>query len=392
MKKDIFNIPAVKAVLLIYVIAISAFICYLTSKVFYETLWPNERVTVVSFMTISILIPYLYMIFSKKDFLRTLVIYHLILISASLVMTMPYEYRLIPLIIIFVSVFTDFETAVVTNTAICGFGFFSMASEPEFFFTIIMLLTGTFTCFIVDKKKSKIYRLSMCGGLVIFSLLLHGIFRLYCKDSYPEYESNSFLLKSQIGIILSLIIFLALEYMYNRFILKKTPTSKLNLMVKDKYKPLELIKKKSSTVYLHSMEVARLSKKAALVIGANDTLAYVGAMYHDVGKIFNTSEYVKEGIKFAKKNSFPDEVINIILTHNVKVNKPNNKEGAIVMLADTAIAAVEYMKIKQGSNIQTKDIISNVVMNRLSTGYLNESTLTVKEIYLIIEAFLEGKE
>lgn len=63
---NILEKPAFKAILTVYIIAVSAFICYQTSKVYYELLWSNERVAVVIFMTVSILLPYFYMLYKKK--------------------------------------------------------------------------------------------------------------------------------------------------------------------------------------------------------------------------------------------------------------------------------------------------------------------------------------
>ena len=390
MKTDILNKPLIKSIISIYVIAITAFISYLTSKVFYEILWPNERVTVVIFMTISMLLPYAYMMLLKMDQFKIIAIYHLLLIFSALIMCMPYEFRPILLVVFLVAALTNFKVGVVANTAICGFSFFSMAADPEFFFTVIMLITGTIACFIAE-DKGFIKKLKVCAAVFITSFVMHLVFRGYCQDSYPEYDTIGFVFKTQIGVIISILAYIGISYFYNIYFAKKASKRILKSMMKDGYRPLEIIKKKSTPVYLHSVEVANMSLKAAKKIAANGELAYIGALFHDAGKAFNPSEYMKESVKFAKKNNFPKEVIEIILTHNIKVDKPKTKEAAIVMLADTSVSAIEYMKTK-GNNISEKDIISNVVMNRLSSGYLNQSQLSAKDLFMIKEAFVEGKE
>ena len=89
-----FDMQVVKLAITIYFVVITAIISNYTSKEFYELLWPNERVAIVIFMTVSLLVPYFYMQYIKKqDGFKTLIIYHMVMIFAALVMIMPYEFR-----------------------------------------------------------------------------------------------------------------------------------------------------------------------------------------------------------------------------------------------------------------------------------------------------------
>lgn len=387
-----FDMQVVKLAITIYFVVITAIISNYTSKEFYELLWPNERVAIVIFMTVSLLVPYFYMQYIKKqDGFKTLIIYHMVMIFAALVMIMPYEFRPYVAIAIVVAYFTDFSTGVAVNAGICGFGFFSLASEPEFFFAIVMLLMGTCGCFVVEKFRSIITKYIIQVLLLVFCFALHMSFRIYCEEVYPEYETVAFAFKSCIGVVISLVIYNVVDIVYKMFFTCSASKTVLKNMTKDTYKPLKLLKTKGINIYYHSKEVAELSLGAAKALNENKDLAYVGALYHDIGKLVS-KDYVNDGVGIAKKHNMPKEVISIIKHHNVKFGTPTNKVEAIVMLADSVVGAINYMKSKDDNNVSVELIIDNAMTKRLMEGALDKSTLTIDEFSRIKESFIATKE
>lgn len=194
--------------------------------------------------------------------------------------------------------------------------------------------------------------------------------------------------------------------------------------------------------YHHSMTVANLAEVAADEVGANPIITRVGAYYHDVGKLerpyfFKENQYnddnphnritpnlsaliiishVKDGIELAKKNKIPQRIIDIIREHhgttlvkyfyyNVKnaaenpddINPddykylgpiPQSKESAIIMLADSTEAAVR--SIKEPNEEKIKKMIYDIVDDKLQSGQLNDSELTLKDIEKIKECFIKS--
>lgn len=192
----------------------------------------------------------------------------------------------------------------------------------------------------------------------------------------------------------------------------------------------------------HSIAVATLAESAAKAIGANPLLARVGAYYHDVGKILNPEffvenqmesdklhssispeqsvqiiiSHVEEGQNIAKKYGLPSEIIKFIPMHhgttlvayfygkalkrkelqNVEVEesdfrykgpKPDSKETAIVMLADSVEAAVRALDDKTPENIEKT--VEAIFENRIEDGQLDESNLTFKDIEEIKKTFIQ---
>ena len=192
--------------------------------------------------------------------------------------------------------------------------------------------------------------------------------------------------------------------------------------------------------YHHSVLVGNLAEAAADAIGGNSLLARVGSYYHDIGKIKRpyffkenqlTNEnphdkitpslstliitsHIKDGVEMAKKSKLPSQIIDIIKQHHgttlvkyfyVKaVNggdiheeidkeqfryegpKPQTREAAIVMFADSVEAAVRSIQSPTKMNIE--EMVRKIVNEKLEDGQLEECDITIKDINKIIKAFL----
>ena len=192
--------------------------------------------------------------------------------------------------------------------------------------------------------------------------------------------------------------------------------------------------------YHHSIIVGNLAEAAAQALGANSLLARVGSYYHDIGKL-EKAEYfienqlvdksphdklvprmsalilknhVKRGIEIANEYKIPEAVKDIVEQHHgtnsmkffyekalekssvdddVSVEdysypgpKPQTKEAAIVMLADTIEAATKTMK--KFTHSRLKGMIDRLIDERFNDGQLDESPLTLKDLQKIKESFL----
>lgn len=193
--------------------------------------------------------------------------------------------------------------------------------------------------------------------------------------------------------------------------------------------------------YHHSMMVATLAEAAATAIGANALLARVGSFYHDIGKLkrpyyFKENQksgdnphdslppeksaavlfaHVKDGIAMAQKNKLPADVIRIIAEHHGNTfaavfyykaiqasgdkdipmsqfrypgPRPGSKESAIVMLADSAEAAVRSLDNPSREDVQ--EMVAKVIKGKIEDGQMNNSPLTFAEVELITRAMLSA--
>ena len=192
--------------------------------------------------------------------------------------------------------------------------------------------------------------------------------------------------------------------------------------------------------YHHSMLVANLAEMAAEEVGANSVVVRIGSYYHDVGKterpyFFGENQmggdnphthmtpnlsakiiisHVKDGLELARKYNLPKVIHDIIGEHHgttlvkyfyytMKNNSenpedikeedyrypgpiPSSKEAAIIMLSDSVEAAVR--SIKEPNEDKIKEMINNIINDKLSCGQLNNCNLTIKDIEKIKKCFL----
>ena len=189
--------------------------------------------------------------------------------------------------------------------------------------------------------------------------------------------------------------------------------------------------------YQHSIITANLAEAAAKAIGADALLCRVSALYHDIGKMKrplyfienqlgeNIHEsltpslsslviisHVRDGVEMAKKAKLPPKVIEIIAQHHgtslvsyfyhralgerpeeveeVKYRyegpKPQSKEAAIVMLADSVEAAVRALPEKTQANVEA--LVDRIINQKLADGQLDEADISFKDLKRIKSAFL----
>lgn len=204
---------------------------------------------------------------------------------------------------------------------------------------------------------------------------------------------------------------------------------------------LQLILRNAPGTYQHSLQVANLAEQAAEMIGADTLLTRVGSLYHDAGKALNpyffienqlpenpnphetldpvTSaqtiiQHVSDGLELARKYRLPRRVQDFIAEHHgtmtaryqfaravkaaggdeTKVDqdlfrypgpRPRSRETAILMLADGSEARVRAERPKDEEEL--REIIRGVVANRLSSGQLDETSLTLRDLDTIIDSF-----
>jgi len=192
--------------------------------------------------------------------------------------------------------------------------------------------------------------------------------------------------------------------------------------------------------YHHSILVGNLAETAAQAVDADALLVRVGALYHDVGKLKRPyffvenqfaqanphdkispalstlviTSHAKDGVELAKQYKLPKSVVDLIQQHHgtglvsffyqrASENgrdqsvdekdfrypgpRPQTREAAIVMLADSVEAAVRAQS--DVSPWQVQSTVRKVVRGKLADGQLDECDLTLKDLHAIENAFLD---
>jgi putative nucleotidyltransferase with HDIG domain len=191
----------------------------------------------------------------------------------------------------------------------------------------------------------------------------------------------------------------------------------------------------------HSHAVGQLAEDACRAVGANPLLARIGALYHDIGKLAAPEYFVENqqgenphdrlrpyqsakiitshvtyGSRLAKEIGLPDKIADFIPQHHgtrtlhyflrkaqaqAKPNetvdeadfrypgpKPQFKEAAIMMLADSCEAAARSLARPDPENIRL--IVVKIVDAVVSDGQLDECDVTLQELTTIREAMVSA--
>lgn len=189
--------------------------------------------------------------------------------------------------------------------------------------------------------------------------------------------------------------------------------------------------------YHHSMLVGALAERAAAMIRADALVVRIGAYYHDIGKLSMPAYYIENqlddlpspheslnpresaavirahvsnGLDLAKRYRLPAVVRDFIPQHHgtrlvtyfyrqashsglgpnpadfrYEGPRPQTKEAAIVMLADSCEAVVRARRADGGPAIE--QLIDSVFAERLAEGQMDECDITMRELQAVAASF-----
>lgn len=398
------------------------------------------RIIFTAFTFLSFLFAY-YAIRGKEDFVLVRIFPLLIIILTTV--TAAYfvteqaglsEY-LIPIGagIILAAILYDLPVAIlVTLTEAVLFG---ILYDFNFELSFIIVVTGLVSAFTMRdvKKRSDFYRGALYIAIALVALA-------YLLESLKFAETSLVLTQCGYAIVnaaVSSFVAMAVLPLFESFFSFTTNITLLELS--DMNHPLlKRLALESPGTYHHSLVIGSLCEAAAEAIGANSLLARIGAYYHDVGKMEIPEYFVENqmglrskheelspsmsaivikshiirGRELAEENDLPDRIIEFIEEHHgtslmsffynkakelhpdEEVSeaeyrypgpKPQSRETAILMLADSIEAASRTLDDPKPSRIQ--NLIRRLTNERIQSGQLSESTLTLNDIQKIEEAF-----
>ena len=190
--------------------------------------------------------------------------------------------------------------------------------------------------------------------------------------------------------------------------------------------------------FQHSMMVATLSENAVIEIGGDPIFTRVACYYHDIGKTKRPQYYVenqtdgknlhnnispfmskmiilahtKEGAEMGKKYKIPKEIRDIMFEHqgttllayfynkakeidpNIPEEefrysgpKPQTKESAVILLADSIEAAVRSLDVKDPVKIE--QMVRKIVDSKIRDNQLSDANITFREVEIIVNSFLK---
>ena len=344
----------------------------------------------------------------------------------------------IAMAMILITVLLNSRLAILLNVIFAIF--IGVIFAGEFRFIVMALLGGLVAAYSVTRlyKRSDLTRAGFYVALVNALIVLSTY--LFYSGFKLEYE---FIRELSLGMTFGVVngLFSAvmaigmLPYLESGFGLT-TAVSLLELANPNQPLLKNLLIKAPGT-YHHSIIVANLAEAAAEVVGADPLLARVGAYYHDIGKIKRPyffienqlvndnphnkisaslstliiTAHAKDGMEMAREAKLPEIIIDIISQHHgtnvvsyfyhqatekekkegiteenfrYEGPRPQTKEAAIIMIADSVEAAVRAMSKPTSGRVE--GLIRKIIKEKLNDGQFDESDLTLKDLNEMAEA------
>jgi putative nucleotidyltransferase with HDIG domain len=358
----------------------------------------------------------------------------LVMISANTFL--PYLFPMAALSILLAMLIDPHLSIMMTILAGLGVGYIAHGSLP---LTVYMVMGGLIGFLSLGRMK-RVSRVPWAGAYVALSNVTAVLIFNISGDNYNALELSQLLLVGIANGALSASLALIGFFLANSWMGITTSVRLLDLAQPTQPLLRQLLLRAPGT-YHHSLLVSDLAEQAAERVGADALLTRVGAYYHDVGKMVQPEffienqqhmsnghdrldprasaqiiiSHVKEGLKLAKKYRLPREVRAFIAEHQgtglvkyfyqqaleqaddpAQVDeadfrypgpRPQSKETAIVMLADSCEAAV---RADGPTSMEEIDhIVHRVIIDKVSSGELDECDLTIHDLDQIRSAFVE---
>jgi putative nucleotidyltransferase with HDIG domain len=209
---------------------------------------------------------------------------------------------------------------------------------------------------------------------------------------------------------------------------------------------LRLIQQRAPGTYSHSLQIATIAEAAADSIGADGLLVYVGALYHDIGKV-NKPDYfienqsggpnrheklspamsllvivghVKDGLALAKEHGLPKVLHHFIESHHgttlveyfyraaqsraealgeIETSvqefdfrypgpRPRSREAAILMLCDAAESASRTLQDPSPGRLEA--LVRKLSRARLEDGQFDECGLTFRQLRQVEDSIVKS--
>jgi len=321
---------------------------------------------------------------------------------------------------------------------------FGIASNFDYQLAIIYFLGGIFATFMVSNtsQRSNIMKGGFYSSIFLgFSFLIANII-----SGDPKVLALYFTMGVLNGVVSAIITIGFLPFIESTFRII-TAMGLLELSHTDQPLLKELLINAPGT-YNHSILVSHLAESCANAIGADALLVKVAALYHDLGKMkrpeyfyenqINVSNihdrlnpsmsrniianHIKDGVEIAIKNKIPKKVVDLISQHHgnsvityfykkqkdMELNrflsanpdetmeghfrypskKPQTKEAAILMLADSCEAAVRSLEKITPKKIE--QMVNEIVKSKINDQQLSEADITIKEINIVKNTLIDG--
>lgn len=353
----------------------------------------------------------------------------MILLTTAVVKLRPTYIYAVPICILplIIKAFFDARLGLFTHVIALLLIGFIVPDSFEYFF--LQIIAGIVTILSVPELYKRANLFISVGQITFIYVVAYFAFNVIQEggiDGIELQDVGKFILAGLATLFVQPLI-----YVYEKLFGLVSDVSLLELSDTNS-KLLKRLADEAPGTFHHSLNVANLSEAAANEIGANAMLVRVGALYHDIGKMENPTDFTENqstgvnshddlspkesariiidhvinGIELARKYKLPDRVIDFIRTHHgtstvqyfyFKEKEKNedasiadfqypgplpfSKETAILMMSDSVEAASKSLKNPTSTLIDA--FVEKIIKKQMDEGQFLNANITFKEIQQI---------
>jgi len=401
----------------------------------------GEIIMILGLMTLLFLYIYLFRPRIYDTFSNQILILSLVLLMVGLtslaIRINTFSYYMVPfaLLPIVIRVFFDSRTALFAH--IITMLMISFMVDNSFQFILLQITVGMAAVSSL-KDMSQRSQLAQTALYIFLSYVLMFLaFQCISEGDFQRINWGHivYFLVSSVFLLLAYIII----YLYEKIFGLLSSVTLVELTNINSDLMMEFSERAPGT-FQHSLQVSNLATEAAKRINANSLLVRTGALYHDIGKMKHPEYFIEnqlvdknpltdidfeeasrivinhvtDGVEIAKKNHLPEQIINFIGTHhgfcktkyfynsyiNANPDKkpddaiftypgplPNNKETAILMMADAVEARSRSLGIYTNESIT--EMVETMIDSQIAEGQFKDAPITFQDVETVKAVFIE---
>jgi putative nucleotidyltransferase with HDIG domain len=350
---------------------------------------------------------------------------------------------IIPFISVLLALFLNEGIALFTTFYLSIIVGFSLSIDHSHFI-ILNILGGIVATLSAAKMKKRKEIFAVCfkiwcacsSALVVYLLSVNALFARATLIELGAFAINA--------IVIAIFLLVTIPIIESIF---RIMTNMALMEFIDPTHPLlQRLSLEAPGTYQHSLSIGHIAEYAANAVGANGMLCRVTTLYHDIGKLNNPHYYTEnqlltgkksfnihqlltpiesayiikshilDGKALAKQHNLPKVFIDIILEHHgttlisffyhkqlekmggnkedVDENafrypgpKPQTKESAIIMLADSVEAASRTLE--ENTQEAVKNLVDKIAGSKILDGQFDECDLTFDQLAVVKQKLVE---
>lgn len=404
----------------------------------------TEAYTLYVFVFMFFLVAlYIYIIVSRKELLLSLkragalmtIFTFVVVLNMVLIAFNPYLIC-VALTAMLVLPFSKKSDAFVLNAFSCWITSFvlmatlDMEEFPAMAFTLLTgMICGAVATYTFPSNMTRVVALLRTAVAGIATIGVYFVLLSTYKLDFKPFLDNIVFIGISVGgeILLAAAFEPVVEWIFNL-----TSDFKLTELINHKAPLIKRLSTEAPGTFNHSLAVANFAEICADAIGEDPYLARACAYYHDVGKLNNVEYFTEnqagynphdeilpevsaeiirkhtvDGYELCKKYRIPEEVARVTIEHHGTLpimyfyNKaksltdgevdmdeyryygeiPTGKIGAVIMICDSAEAAIRAMDNPTGEKVDK--LLAGMIDERLKLGQFDNCAITMKDLTAI---------